>query len=119
MSGACPSALCCHGYLTDANGPNCTQYSGDDMRSCTDAAAAFGGQSVLSHFGMPCWAGNGPNWQQGARSLHPGGVKVAFCDGSVQFIGDLVETGTSAANLGVWDKLNLSNDGFAIDNAKY
>jgi len=119
MSGACPSALWCHGYLTDANGPNCTQLYGDDMRSCTDVVAAVGGQSVLSQYAMPCWPGNGPNWQQGARSLHPGGVNVAFCDGSVHFIGDLVETGTSASNLGVWDKLNLANDGFSIDNAKY
>ena len=105
--------------MTDDNGPNCTQLNADDIRSCTDVAAAVGGQSVLSQYNMPCSSSNSPDWQQTPRSLHPGGVNVAFCDGSVHFINDLVELGTSATNLGVWDELILSNDGFAIDNAKY
>jgi prepilin-type N-terminal cleavage/methylation domain-containing protein/prepilin-type processing-associated H-X9-DG protein len=125
MSGACPSALWAHGYVCDANGPNCTWYDADDVQSCSDIAVAIGdgnesvGHSALAALNMACWDGNGPNWQQAARSMHPGGVNVAMCDGSVRFISDFVELGTSSSNLGVWDKLNLSNDGFSIDNSKF
>lgn len=119
MSGACPSSLWAHGYGGDDNGPNCTQPLADDVSSCTDIDAAVGGQPKLVAMDMACSNGNWPNWQQTARSLHAGGVNMAFCDGSVHFISDLVELGTSSTSLGVWDELNLSNDGFAIDNAKF
>ena len=123
MSGACPSALWAHGYATDANGPNCNQTNSDDVMTCTDVLAAVGGSSnneaPLITLGMSCWSGNSPNWQQGSRSLHRGGVNVCFCDGRVQFISDFVQVGTGASNLGVWDKLNLSNDGYPIDSSTY
>ena len=51
--------------------------------------------------------------------MHPGGVTTCFCDGSVHFIRDYIQLGTDAAHLGVWDKLNLSNDGFPIDASTY
>ena len=119
MSGACPSSLWAHGYGGDDNGPNCTQPRADDVTACTDIESAVGGQQALVAMNMACSDGNWPNWQQTARSFHAGGVNMAFCDGSVHFISDLVELGTSSTSLGVWDELNLSNDGFAIDNAKY
>jgi len=119
MAGACPSALWGHGYVNDDNGPNCTQIYADDNVGCSDVANALGGSPQLALLGMPCWTGNNANVQQTARSLHRGGVNVCMCDGSVRFISDMVELGTSSTNLGVWDKLNLSNDGFSIDNSKY
>jgi prepilin-type N-terminal cleavage/methylation domain-containing protein/prepilin-type processing-associated H-X9-DG protein len=119
MSGACPSALWGHGYASDDNGPNCSQLKADDPSSCSDVVSAVGGATELVQIQMPCYAGNNPDVQQTARSLHPGGVNVCLCDGSVRFISDLVELGTSATNLGVWDKLILSNDGFSIDQSRF
>ena len=66
---------------------------------------------------MSCWQ-TGNSEQQGPRSLHTGGINTCFADGSVHFISDFVQLGTNTnnpANLGVWDKLNLSNDGLPID----
>jgi prepilin-type N-terminal cleavage/methylation domain-containing protein/prepilin-type processing-associated H-X9-DG protein len=117
MSGASPSALWAHGYVHDDNGPNCTQIGADDFFTCNTVADAVGGRDVLVNLAMPCFGG--ANWEQTARSLHPGGVNVCLCDGSVRFISDFIELGTSASNLGVWDELILSNDGFAIDSSKF
>jgi hypothetical protein len=127
MSGACPSALWAHGYINDANGPNCNETDSDDPRTCTEIQLAVGGSSgpnsqgekTLIQMGMSCWDGNGPDWQQASRSLHVSGVNVCLADGSVRFISDFVETGTDQSHLGVWDKLNLSNDGQPIDASKY
>jgi len=119
MSGACPSAMWCQGYIEDDNGPNCTTVWADDNVGCSDVANAMGGSAVLAQMAMGCWTGNNGNVQQTARSLHPGGVNVCMCDGSVRFISDYVELGTGSSNLGVWDKLNLSNDGFSIDSNRY
>ena len=91
--------------------------------TCTDVLAAVGGSSTnevpLIALGMSCWTGNSPNWQQGARSMHGGGVDTCFCDGSVHWISDFIQLGTSSSNLGVWDKLNLSNDGYPIDASSF
>jgi prepilin-type N-terminal cleavage/methylation domain-containing protein/prepilin-type processing-associated H-X9-DG protein len=119
MSGACPSALWAHGYATDANGPNCNQTNSDDVMTCTDVQTAVGGVTQLITLGMSCWTGNSPNWQTASRSLHSGGVYTCFCDGSVHFISDFIQLGTGTSSLGVWDKLNLSNDGYPIDSSTY
>jgi prepilin-type N-terminal cleavage/methylation domain-containing protein/prepilin-type processing-associated H-X9-DG protein len=118
MSGGC-SALWAHGYISDANGPNCNQLLADDPSTCSDVWNAVGGGSQLAQLGMACWNGNGPNWQQTARSLHTSGVNTCFADGSVHFISDFIQLGTGSGNLGVWDKLNLSNDHFPIDASAY
>jgi prepilin-type N-terminal cleavage/methylation domain-containing protein/prepilin-type processing-associated H-X9-DG protein len=122
MSGACPSALWAHGYVFDDNGPNYNGINGDDPVSCSEAQAAFGGDVKLIQAGMSCFVGNLPNSQQTARSLHPSGVNVCLADGSVRFISDFIELGTNGTApgcLGVWDKLNLSNDGLPIDASKF
>jgi prepilin-type N-terminal cleavage/methylation domain-containing protein/prepilin-type processing-associated H-X9-DG protein len=130
MSGGCPSALWADGYITDDNGPNDMEHWGDDPRACTDIEMAVGGSSgsgsageaKVVQMGMSCWYGNGPDWQQGSRSMHVGGVNVCFADGSVHFISDFIDKGTNGTppgNLGVWDLLNLSNDRLPIDPSKY
>ena len=124
MSGGCPSALWAHGYIGDANGPNAPYLNADDTNGCSDTRIAVGGNETtggerLAQMGMPCAVGSRPNYQQTARSMHPGGVHVAMADGSVHFISNYIQTGTSQTNLGVWDLLNLSADGRPIASGSY
>ena len=74
--------------------------------------------------GMPCaglWTL--PNWQQTTCSLHPGGVNVAFVDGSVHWISDYVDINgnftTSPPKYSIWDRLNASADGQPIPAGAY
>ena len=84
MSGSA-SALWCHGYIQDDDGPNAPSPAADDDRTCSEVQMAFGGSSgqgskgetALIKMGMPCWYGNGPDWQQTVRSMHSGGVTVS------------------------------------------
>jgi len=126
MSGACPSALWAHGYVRDANGPNSNQTNADDVRNCTDVQTAVGGATRRIQMGMSCYNGDYPDIQQASRSMHTSGVNVCLADGSVRFISDFIELGvpanpptTEPSILGVWDKLNLSNDGYSIDASKF
>jgi prepilin-type N-terminal cleavage/methylation domain-containing protein/prepilin-type processing-associated H-X9-DG protein len=128
MSGS-SSALWADGAVGNDNGPNSTLSGGDTIPSCTPVQTAVGGATKLIGLGMACSTGN--LTQQTARSMHPGGVNVCFADGSVHFIPDSIELGQSnqgaavipssptAAKLGVWDKLLLSNDGFPIPGTAY
>lgn len=43
---------------------------------------------------------NSHNGVMPPSSMHPGGVNVAICDGSVQFISETIDTGTLTANQG-------------------
>jgi prepilin-type processing-associated H-X9-DG protein len=130
MSGACPSSLWGHGYLFDANGPNDSEANGDDPRTCQEVENALGGQNNVLRMGMSCWNGDNPDVQQGARSTHRSGVNVCLADGSVRFVSDFVQRGTMPPTgnlppkqlypyLGVWDKLNLSNDGDTITTTQF
>jgi prepilin-type N-terminal cleavage/methylation domain-containing protein len=132
MSGACPSALWAHGFLFDANGPNDAEPNGDDPRTCQEVENALGGQNNVLRLGMSCWNGDNQDVQQGSRSMHLAGVNVCLADGSVRFISDFIQRGTNPpggataltpaqvyALLGVWDKLNLSNDGDTIESTQF
>ncbi len=48
-----------------------------------------GGQALLN-MKMDCFDGNGSE-QATARSMHPAGVHISFCDASVTFISDSIE----------------------------
>jgi prepilin-type processing-associated H-X9-DG protein len=55
---------------------------------------------------LPC-SGTGSNpadWQIISRSRHPGGINATFCDGSVQFVPNIIEPG-------VWQELSTMNSG--------
>ncbi len=119
MGGGAASALYAHGWMGDDNGPNCPSIYADDQFTCDLTTTAFGGSQALVNLGMPCYVGDAGSHQQTARSLHAGGVQVVFCDGSVQFIFDEIQLGTGSTTLGVWDLLNLSNDGYIIGTGTY
>jgi prepilin-type processing-associated H-X9-DG protein len=128
LGGACPSSLWGHGYVGNDNGPNSIHAEagsgGDGLAQCGDLQNSQpGGKVALAKQGMPCSStvttGEGKivaaNNQQTVRSMHAGGGEVLFADGSVRFINSTIQLGQyhhpmTAADLGVWDRLNLSSD---------
>ena len=117
LGGAGQSAIACCGYNGDDRGPNAKNQLADDL---------YGGSKVLEQIdfdqlviiGMACYNSSN-NSQATARSSHPGGVQTAFCDGFVHWISDGISVGTSETDLGVWDKLLLSCDGFSLSSADF
>jgi prepilin-type N-terminal cleavage/methylation domain-containing protein/prepilin-type processing-associated H-X9-DG protein len=126
------SALWCHGYFQDDNGPNAPNDQADDCRACCEVETTLGGcgaggpgAQALMRMGMPCYEGDGADRQQTARSMHSQGANFCLCDGSVHYITDFIELdyldklNTNPTHLAVWDKLNLSNDGQTFSSSQY
>ncbi len=120
------SSIWGHGTDDDAGPNNCTT-SADNILGCTDIEAQVGGGPVLWSKCMGCCEGC-TNDQATTRSQHAGGVFVAFCDGSVHFISDSIETGDpwqfDLTNMDLttfltWQRLNASADGQQIDPNAY
>ena len=119
MSGAGPSSVWAHGYIGDAYGINSIFPNADDTANCDQLTTAMGAAQLV-RMRMTCYSGTStsPNRQAGARSLHVDGILAAFCDGSVHWIGNHIETSGSPNYASAWDRLNLSCDGESIpDNA--
>ncbi len=119
------SALWGHGSTcgqgNDDGGPNCSTYCADDSSCGVDVWKAVGDTdgSVCMKLGMAICGHQEPSQQQTIRSMHTGGGTICLADGSVRFISDFVQLGNGQNALGVWDKLNLSHDGFPIDASAF
>jgi prepilin-type N-terminal cleavage/methylation domain-containing protein len=99
------SLLAIFGSGGDANGPNACNELADDVYS--DVCQTDLARSQC----MDCNSTGGGADQATVRSTHQGGVFVAMCDGSVQFVSDDIETSGSYGTFGtVWDHMIGSAD---------
>jgi prepilin-type N-terminal cleavage/methylation domain-containing protein len=121
MSGAGTSSCWAHGYIGDARGPNPVFLNADDSANCGQVSTAVGGEAEMVRKKMTCYEGtsSSPNRQAAARSAHVGGIFSTFCDGSVHWISDNIETSGSMSYPSAWDRLNLSNDGQPIPSGAF
>ncbi len=103
------SLLAMYGANGDANGPNACNPDSDDVYSDICGAAVVGTPQSNAEC-MTC-SGGGVFDQATVRSVHPGGVHVAMCDGSVQFVSEDIETsGSYGACCTPWDYMIASAD---------
>ncbi|TWU20791.1 DUF1559 domain-containing protein [Bythopirellula polymerisocia] len=113
LGGAGSSLIVWYGSTGDANGPNVCNVNADDIMGCSPADA-----EIMQTECMPCWVG-GFGAQATTRSLHFGGVLMAFADGSVHWINDTIETSGPYGDWGtVWDKLIASIDGEVVGDVR-
>ena len=121
MAGA--SSLWCHAchYL---NAPNSCWWSGDDLATVYATPISALGGRLDAECMRP--GDYGFSFQAVARSRHPGGLLTAFCDGSVHFISNYIESGAQGSGMTstpyaflTWQRLNVSTDGYVVDGAKY
>jgi prepilin-type processing-associated H-X9-DG protein len=110
------SLLAAYGSGGDDDGPNHVDANGDDVYGpgiCVTAPTCSGtsGTGAAALEGMACYPGSDFD-QATTRSKHPGGVHLAMCDGSVQFLNDDIETNTcySSTCCTAWDYMILSAD---------
>ena len=102
-----------HGSDGDANGPNPCNDKSDDVWGPT---AQYCTESVfLQQACMTCFRAGG-HTQGATRSNHPGGIQAASGDGSVQWIGNDIETSGSGNGLrgpccSPWDHILARGDG--------
>jgi prepilin-type N-terminal cleavage/methylation domain-containing protein/prepilin-type processing-associated H-X9-DG protein len=120
------SLLAKFGAVSDTNGPNSCSGHGDDVLAPGWYDGGGGGTTCTAPTTSPGLAecmtahdAGGQASQAGARSKHPGGIHVAMCDGSAQFVSDDIETsGCYGACCAVWDNMitSANNDRGGVFN---
>ncbi|MBA3483108.1 MAG: DUF1559 domain-containing protein [Pirellulales bacterium] len=121
LGGPGASGLWAYGS-DNALGPNDCRDGSDSLTNCTRAQVDAGGADRLLAECMPCDGIDG-NIQATVRSSHPGGAMLCFADGSVHFISDYVDKGTSwevdPAQYHVWQRLIASGDDQVVDHSQF
>lgn len=105
------SALARHGKHDDAGGPNHNHASGEAFIGCQALTQKLGFDRLLAER-MACYPvglAEEINAQAGARSMHPGGVHVLFCDAAARFIGDAIDAEA-------WHALHTRSGAEAVDD---
>ncbi len=80
-----------HGIHGDAVGPNNCAPESDDILGCNILYEIVGIDKLVDEKMGCCDHCHSGNDQAGARSMHPGGVHVLMCDGSVHFTTDEID----------------------------
>jgi prepilin-type N-terminal cleavage/methylation domain-containing protein len=113
MGHAGASLLARYGNGGDSSGPNACYSNSDDVYTDLDDPAGVCAPSQEPTSALECMTAHKGGFDQaGTRSRHVGGVFMAMCDGSVQFITDDIETtGCYGECCTVWDWMILSADG--------
>jgi len=126
--GACGASMMWGHGTTDDHGPNNTATLADDLIECQEMTNSAGEEWLTNQY-MGCDP-NSNNQQATARSLHPNGVNITMCDGSVHFISDEINCSTDwlmasttatevRSDFGVWESLMVAGDGVLIPGAAW
>jgi prepilin-type N-terminal cleavage/methylation domain-containing protein/prepilin-type processing-associated H-X9-DG protein len=107
---------------------SCVGYEDDIFRSTDFVDVEVPRETLLSDCMMPD-INTSASAQSVVRSKHPGGAHCALADGSVRFVGDFIDGGgvrgdgvinddppgeTDQAAFRVWQRLNVSRDGYPL-----
>lgn len=110
MMGFPGSSMTAANAIGDCPTPNDANETSDDIEGCPD----FWYPGLGRREKMGCAIGllglGWPSWQAQSRSMHLGGVNTCFADGSVRFIGEIIDQG-------VWFHLLSSQDGNTLDGS--
>jgi prepilin-type processing-associated H-X9-DG protein/prepilin-type N-terminal cleavage/methylation domain-containing protein len=105
----------------DACGVNNPAADAENFPGCDQLRTALGDSTLLRER-MGCYNQDSFN-QAGVRSLHPGGANVCFCDGSVHWISEFIDTrgniNSNPAVWSVWDRLCASADCLVIKTSEF
>lgn len=112
--------------ISDARGPNSCGYA-DNVLDHERVLSTSGIRALEAECMLP---GSGTTMQSSPRSVHSGGLNVAFADGSTRFISDNIETQDCTPPcaqcvdikvdcIRTWEHLMASRDGQVIDSGAY
>lgn len=117
-------------YVADNTGTSGNESGGwyAQLGGGNSAAQRAKGQKIYIKHGMMAGVADGWISSGSPRSAHLGGIYVCLGDGSVQWVSDLVDVkphwgywngevpdAAYGSTLGVWERLNMSADGYEVD----